>query len=133
MCLVDTGEGAAVLIRAVEATEGKDIMMKNRTSARKSNSKPLKDKEVGNGPSKLTQALDITKAQHDQQDLVINPDLWLENDIAVQDSDIVHSTRVGVDYAGEWALKPLRFYIRDNVNVSVRDKDAEKVVESETQ
>lgn len=31
---------------------------------------------------------------------------------------VVRTTRIGVDYAGAWALKPLRFYLRGNPFVS---------------
>ena len=38
--------------------------------------------------------------------------------MGVATDDIGSSSRIGVEYAGEWSLKPLRFYIRDNRSVS---------------
>ena len=37
---------------------------------------------------------------------------------------IVETTRVGVDYAGEWAAKPWRFYLEGNPWVSRKAKRA---------
>ena len=54
------GEGAAVLIRAVEPVEGIETMRGHRSKGKTSKT-PLKDKDIGNGPSKLTQALEINK------------------------------------------------------------------------
>ena len=31
---------------------------------------------------------------------------------------VVHRPRIGVDYAGEWAARPLRFYLEGNSHVS---------------
>ena len=50
------GEGAAVLVRALEPTAGEGLMKKRRKSAKKS-----RDQALCNGPSKLCQALDITR------------------------------------------------------------------------
>ena len=119
------GDGAAVLIRAVDAVSGLEQMHKLRKAKQKSKSKVFKDLELGNGPSKLTQALSIDKDTFNQKDITTCESLWLENGFDVNEQDIVTSSRIGVDYAGEWAKKPLRFYVMGNKSISVRDKKAE--------
>ena len=119
------GDGAAVLIRGVDPVSGLEHMHKLRTAKQKSKSKVFKDHELGNGPSKLTQALSIDKDTYNQNDITTCDSLWLENGFDVKEEDIVISSRIGVDYAGDWAKKLLRFYVMGNKSVSVRDKKAE--------
>ncbi|KAM9305022.1 DNA-3-methyladenine glycosylase [Gastrophryne carolinensis] len=114
------GDGAAVLLRSLEPMKGHDEMKKIRSRKRKG-SKPLKDKELCNGPSKLCQAFDIEKS-FDRRDLATDPDIWLEAGAEVPVEDIVCCARIGIAYAGEWTHKPLRFYIKNNQYVSVREK-----------
>uniref|UniRef100_A0A8D0HIG3 DNA-3-methyladenine glycosylase n=1 Tax=Sphenodon punctatus TaxID=8508 RepID=A0A8D0HIG3_SPHPU len=105
------GEGAAVLLRSLEPLQGLDTMRQLRSTQRKGTAKPLKDWELCNGPSKLCHALDINKT-FDQRDLVL----------------LVCTARIGI--RGEWAHKPLRFYIRGNKCVSVVDKKMERETDS---
>lgn len=106
------GEGAAVLIRALEPLGGTEVMREKRSGAKK-------DKDLCSGPAKLCQAMDIDKSCN-KIDLVTSDGLWVEPSpsLPLEDADIVKSARVGVDYAGEWAKKQLRFYIRGNVCIS---------------
>lgn len=107
------GAGAAVLIRALEPLEGMDFMKERRKAAKK-------DRDLCSGPAKLCQAMGIDKACN-KADLVSCDTLWVEpRDEAtpLSDADIVESTRIGVEYAEEWAKKPLRFYIKGNPCVS---------------
>jgi DNA-3-methyladenine glycosylase len=53
---------------------------------------------------------------HNGLDLTGSSELWLEPGGHLE--GIVETTRVGVDYAGEWALKPWRFYLEGNPWVS---------------
>ncbi|MBR57147.1 MAG: 3-methyladenine DNA glycosylase [Myxococcales bacterium] len=94
------GQAAAVLIRAIEPLEGIE-----RTT---------------NGPGRLTRALHITR-DHNQQNLQ-SGSLVVEPDIEVSTEQIACSPRIGVDYAGTWAKKPWRFYVRDNPFVSKSPK-----------
>ena len=55
---------------------------------------------------------------------------WLEQAEAVSSAQMVVSERVNIAYAEEWTHKPLRFYILGNPCVSVRDKKAEKEMDS---
>lgn len=105
------GEGAAVLVRALEPVEGVETMRAKRKAAKK-------DKDLCSGPAKLCQALDINKLC-DKVDLVSSDCLWVEPGTKpLSDADIIKSARIGVDYAEEWAKKSLRFYIKGNLCVS---------------
>ncbi len=44
--------------------------------------------------------------------------LWLERPATRKPVRIARATRIGVDYAGDWAKKPWRFYDRDSPYVS---------------
>jgi DNA-3-methyladenine glycosylase len=104
----------AILIRAVEPTEGRDLMRTRRPKARR-------DTDLCSGPGKVGAAFAVDRS-HDGTDLAISPTLFVERvrRRAFPSAQIVATTRVGVDYAGEWAAAPLRFYLRGNPHVSVR-------------
>ncbi|KAF3361449.1 putative 3-methyladenine DNA glycosylase [Chlamydiales bacterium STE3] len=91
----------AILIRAIKPVIGIETMLKRRKKSKV-------DSTLSGGPGTLTQALGI--------DLIHNGlslsgcDIWLENrEIAIEDGAIKSSPRIGIDYAGEDALKPWRF------------------------
>ncbi|XP_061702777.1 DNA-3-methyladenine glycosylase [Syngnathoides biaculeatus] len=120
------GDGAAVLLRSLEPLQGHAVMRQLRAARRKDGARALKDKELCNGPSKLCQALDVPR-HFDRRDLASDPEVWLEDaDVAAREGIVVEAPRVGVESHGEWAKKPLRFYIRGNACVSVLDKAAER-------
>ncbi len=98
----------ASLVRALEPVEGLDVMRRRRKRA-----------DLCSGPAKLTQALAIDR-RLDGADLVTGRDLFIERvrNRALPASRIGVSPRIGIDYAGEWKNKPLRFFIRDNPHVS---------------
>ncbi|XP_077415344.1 DNA-3-methyladenine glycosylase [Vanacampus margaritifer] len=123
------GDGSAVLLRALEPLQGHAIMRQLRAARRKEGARPLKDKELCNGPSKLCQALDVPR-HFDRRDLASDPEVWLEDaDPAAGDAHrevVVEAPRIGIESHGEWAKKPLRFYLQGNTFVSVVDKMAER-------
>ncbi|XP_057716700.1 DNA-3-methyladenine glycosylase [Corythoichthys intestinalis] len=123
------GDGAAVLLRSLEPLQGHPVMRKLRAAKRKDGARPLKDKELCNGPSKLCQALDVPR-NFDRRDLASDTEVWLEDtDPVVGDThreDVVAAPRIGIESHGEWAKKLLRFYLRGNAYVSVVDKVAER-------
>lgn len=98
--LVTTREGApeAVLIRAVEPLEGVELMAERRGLA-------ADRRELTNGPGKLCQAFGIARELYGA-DLTRGP-LFLAQGARCK---VLRSARVGVDYAGDWAEKPWRFY-----------------------
>lgn len=89
------GHGAAVLIRALEPVRG----IAGKTS----------------GPGLLCKALGVDR-RLDGIDLT-GPRLYIA-DPGSKAPDVVKRPRVGVDYAGSWARRLLRFYIRGNAYVS---------------
>jgi DNA-3-methyladenine glycosylase len=86
----------AVLLRALEPVEN------------------LKDKT--NGPGLLCRAMHIDRRLN-RVDLSGDV-LWLEKPAQYRRPRIVHTTRIGVDYAGDWARRPWRFLDRDSPCIS---------------
>ncbi|KAL5018871.1 hypothetical protein ScPMuIL_004593 [Solemya velum] len=125
MNISSQGEGCAVLIRALDPIEGEDRMRESRKKA-KASAKPISTEDLCNGPSKLCQALELTRGNADKVNLTKSEFLWLEADEELSDSEVVTCKRINIDYADDWKDKPLRFYVLGNSAVSVRDKDAEK-------
>jgi DNA-3-methyladenine glycosylase len=104
----------AVLLRAVEPTEGIETMFARRPKARR-------ERDLCSGPGKLGAAFAVDRS-HDGIDLTQSPTLFVERvrPRTVPAARIVTTTRIGVDYAGEWADAPLRYYLHGNPHVSVR-------------
>jgi len=91
------GVPQAVLVRALEPVEG------------------LTDKTWG--PGLLCRAMNIDRTLN-AADLCGNT-LWIERSRAgTRRARIARATRIGVDYAGDWALRPWRFYDQDSPYVS---------------
>jgi DNA-3-methyladenine glycosylase len=105
-------EGVAVLIRALEPTEGLDAMFRRRRAARRAT-------DLCSGPAKLAEALAIDRSL-DGIDLRRHAGLKIERlrARALPAQRIQATPRIGVDYAGPWSRKPLRFLIRGNPHVS---------------
>ncbi|MNS61209.1 3-methyladenine DNA glycosylase [compost metagenome] len=94
----------AVLIRAVEPFPHVEMKKKDMKT---------------NGPGKLCKALGITKEHNALKLWKKNSEIYLcEDDFEVRENQIVACPRIGVDYAGEAALWPLRFYLRGNKFIS---------------
>ncbi len=100
----------AVLIRAVEPVDGLDIML-----ARRGKSKP--DNRLTAGPGSLSKALGINRSFYGES--LDGNTIWLEDrNIRFSKGEIVETTRIGVDYAGDDAFLPWRFYVKDNPYIS---------------
>src|ERR1043165_416658 len=91
------GEGQAVLIRAIAPLVGLPD-----------------DPAVGRGPGKVTTALKLDR-RHDRKDLATGQLFVAAHE---RDAPIASGPRIGVDYAGEWAARPLRFWWKDHPSVS---------------
>ena len=104
------GKPEAVLVRALEPVGGIELMAKRRGTQNVAN--------LSNGPGKLCMAMSLTGAKT-KADLT-KPPLFIAEAQTVPQECILATTRIGVDYAGEWKNKPWRFYIKDNSFVSAR-------------
>ncbi|GAO41620.1 DNA-3-methyladenine glycosylase [Flavihumibacter petaseus] len=106
-----SGQPHAVLIRAIEPVEGIRTIL-DRVRKKHWNA------SIGRGPGNVAKALGIHTGHtgHSLQDQI---SLW-DDGARIRKSAIGSSVRIGVDYAGEDALLPYRFYLRGNPHVSGR-------------
>jgi DNA-3-methyladenine glycosylase len=90
------GHGAAVLLRAVEPVKH----LEGRT----------------HGPGLLCRAMGITRSlnAHD----LLSEDFFIATSSSTERPIVVKRPRIGVSYAGPWAKRHLRFYIKENAYVS---------------
>lgn len=90
------GHGTAVLLRALE---------------------PVANLAVSaSGPGRLCKAMGIDLADYGHD--LLSDTLYIAHPPQEEPFGIVARPRIGVDYAGEWAEKPLRFYIEGNRYIS---------------
>ena len=94
----EAGQPGAVLIRAIAPYLGLPD-----------------DAAVGRGPGKVTAALGIDR-RHDRRDLARGA-LYVAR-VPGAPAEIASGPRIGVDYAGAWAARPLRYWWRDHPAVS---------------
>ena len=107
----EAGVGSAVLLRAGEPVAGAERMRENRGWTR-----VPKAGDLAGGPGKLCQALAIGRELDGV--LLDRPPLLITAGEPAAEVEIVASPRIGVDYAGEAALWPLRFSLRGHRHVS---------------
>ncbi|HEX5041566.1 MAG TPA: DNA-3-methyladenine glycosylase [Candidatus Polarisedimenticolaceae bacterium] len=74
------------------------------------------DPKAASGPGKLARAFGIDRTLNGAS--LLGPDLWLEEGSPVPDPAVARSRRIGVDYAGAWASRRLRFFVRGHPSVS---------------
>ncbi len=92
------GHASAVLLRAVEPVRN----IRKRTQ----------------GPGLLCAAMAIDRRLNGHD--LLSHDFHIAAPAKPERFAVVRKPRIGVDYAGHWARKPLRFYIRGNPFVSKR-------------
>ena len=107
----EAGIGSAVLLRAGEPVEGEERMVENRGWTAK-----VRPGDLAGGPGKICQALAIGKELDGV--LLDQAPLYITKGEPVAVEEIVASPRIGVAYAGEAALWPLRFSVRGHPHVS---------------
>lgn len=109
-----SGDGAAVLVRALQPLQGEEKMRQFRVRTAKGRPpRRLSTQDLCSGPAKLCSAMQIDKGLN-KVDLSSSQALWVESgEETERPRAVVSCPRVGVDYAGEWANKPLRFYLAD--------------------
>lgn len=114
----EKGSPEGILIRAVEPIDGLEKIAQNRFRKSYDTLTAKEIKNLTNGPSKLCIALEINKKVHNFMDLVSSKELYIEEGDIINSSDIVETTRVGIDYAEEAVDFPWRFYVKNNIYVS---------------
>lgn len=97
-----------VLIRAVEPLEGVEIMRARRGE--------MKDRDLTSGPGKLCIAFAVERSFNGAD--LRGDKIWLEKHRSFRDEEISVGARIGIDYAGEDAHLPLRFWVKGNGFVS---------------
>lgn len=109
--LVTEGEGepAAVLLRAGEPVSpaGLDIVSQRRFGLPADSLSPARRKNLLNGPGKLCQGLGLTREQDGMS--LLGDELYVLD--AGERPPIHVGKRIGIDYAGEAADFPWRFFL----------------------
>jgi len=114
--IVTSGEGQphAILVRAINPTDGIEAMQNRRNM-------PVLKPTITMGPGSVAKALRISRAINAfslQGDVI-----WIEDrGLIFPNESIAVVPRVGVDYAGDDALLPYRFYVKGNPYVSKPNK-----------
>jgi len=100
----------AILVRSLEPVKGIETML-HRTGKKKL------DNTLTRGPGNLSKALGIYTTQSGSS--LVGKNLYIADDgFKYERKGIGKSSRIGVDYAGDDALLPYRFYVRGNPFVS---------------
>jgi len=105
----EKGKADAVLIRALKPLAGiEDMLQRAKTNS---------IRRLTSGPGKLTKALGIGRKLNGQS--LKGSEIWIEDQgITIARQHVVSSPRIGIDYAGEDALLPWRFSLKDSEWVS---------------
>lgn len=112
--VAEEGTPHAILVRAINPTDGLEAMQVRRNM-------PVTKPTITMGPGSVAKALGISRAIN-AFDLA-GDTIWIEDrGLSFADNDIAVVPRVGVDYAGEDALLPYRFYVKGNPYVSKPNK-----------
>lgn len=99
----------AVLVRAAEPEEGLELMQERRGGR--------KQTELASGPGKLCIAFGIDSSYNGAQ--LADERVWIEDaGRIIHPADIHAGPRIGIPYAGEYADRPWRFWIKSNPHVS---------------
>lgn len=108
------GEPHAVLIRAVEPFAGKELIEKRRNLT-------VANSRISSGPGSAAKALGIDSTFNKKE--LEGDEIWIEDHgLFFNEDQIACVPRVGVDYAGDHALLPWRFFIKNNKYVSKPNK-----------
>jgi len=99
----------AVLVRTVRITDGHELVRQRRYGVR--------ERDWCNGPGRVCAALGIG-LDHNCHDLLLGEKIWIEDrGLQVPPRQVERAPRIGVDYAGTWALKPWRFIWTQYVDI----------------
>jgi DNA-3-methyladenine glycosylase len=112
----EKGAPEAVLVRALEPTQGQSLMARRRGLDLQTKGALQK---LCSGPGKLTQAMGINRRLHYGIDLC-GDQLFILRGRVYSDDEVASTPRINVDYAGAWAKLPWRFVVIDSPYLSVR-------------
>ena len=98
----------AVLLRAAEVVEGEELARARRGDVRAA--------RLAAGPGNLGAAFDIDRRLNGV-DLLFGP---VHLELGPRPDAIDRTPRIGVEYAGDWTDRPLRYLIRDDIHRSRR-------------
>ena len=101
------GYPSAVLVRALDPIEGLEKMDPGRARSGR----------IASGPGRLTRALRIDRSLN-RADLCAPGPLFIEAGAPVPDRDVLRGPRIGVEYAGPWALRSWRLGARGSPALS---------------
>ena len=104
------GRAGCVLVRALEPLEGMDAMAQNRGLA--ADATPW---QLTSGPSRLCQALGLTRAEHNGLDLLDKRSALQVRDDGYRVKEVLVTPRIGIHEAVDW---PLRFAVPGHTCVS---------------
>lgn len=108
------GRAGCVLLRALEPLTGADQMARNRGLAPGSLT-PGKARQLTSGPSRLCQALGLTRLGHNGLDVADPASLLQVRDDGYSVSEVLATPRIGIHEAADW---PLRFVLPGNPCIS---------------
>lgn len=106
----------AILIRAIEPVEGLEVMLRRRNFLKnRSDQINARTTKLTTGPGALSQALGLTTQWTGQSFFVAGTPVWIEDrGTKIPGNEVVAGKRIGVDYAGECAEWPWRFWLKNS-------------------
>jgi DNA-3-methyladenine glycosylase len=90
------GVASAVLVRAIEPLQGIDQEVRT------------------DGPGRLCRAMSISLKQNREN--LCGDHLFIEDAPPLRPAQVRRGPRIGVDYAGQWAAKPYRFWVSPSLS-----------------
>jgi len=109
------GRAGCVLVRALEPVAGADQMARNRSLASGGLNSGKMASQLTSGPSRLCQALSLTRLSHNGMDLVDSASTLQLRDDSYKVSEVMVTARIGIHEAVDW---PLRFALPGHECVS---------------
>lgn len=104
-------EPVAVLVRALAPVEGVAVMRERRGER-------AKDRELCAGPARLCVALGIGRSMNGADLTDPESPIWIERGEPAPNARIGIGPRIGVGYAGVWARRRLRYWVKGDEHVS---------------
>jgi DNA-3-methyladenine glycosylase len=101
----------AILVRALALDEGREVARARRGA-------DVPERRLASGPGNVGRALGVDRSLNGA-DLLAGP-VRIERSPPLPRDRIGSGPRIGVDYAGDWAARSLRFWITDDPRLSRR-------------